>query len=57
MFEREIVRADKSPMNSRVWVYQLSCGHDVYKPGRKTRKKELECEYCRKQVESEADDV
>lgn len=25
-----IVRIDRSPMNERVWVLQLDCGHDAY---------------------------
>lgn len=28
--KRRIVRVDRSPMNERIWVLQLTCGHDVY---------------------------
>jgi hypothetical protein len=29
--ERKVVRVDKSPMNPKIKVAQLSCGHDVYR--------------------------
>lgn len=44
--EREIIRADRSPLNRRVWCYELSCGHEVWKSGRKITKKALPCEKC-----------
>lgn len=28
--ERNVVRVDKSPMNKRIKVVQLDCGHDYY---------------------------
>lgn len=29
--ERRVVRVDQSPMNPKIKVAQLSCGHDVYR--------------------------
>jgi len=29
--EHKVVRVDKSPMNPRIKVSQLECGHDVYR--------------------------
>lgn len=26
---QRVVRIDQSPMNERIWVLQLACGHDV----------------------------
>ena len=44
---REITRADRSPLNRKVWCYQLACGHDVFRPGRKKRiGSQLRCEEC-----------
>jgi hypothetical protein len=43
---RKIVRADRSPLNKKNWVYELECGHEVWQMGRKTRKSELRCDVC-----------
>lgn len=43
---RTVVRVDRSPMNRKVWCYQLDCGHDVFKEGRKLNKPEMECDKC-----------
>lgn len=42
-----IVRIDRSPMNPKVWVVQLDCGHDVYKHRKPTMRQRIECERCR----------
>ena len=26
----KIVRVDRSPMNPKIWIAQLECGHDLY---------------------------
>ncbi len=40
----KVVRKDKSPMNPKVWVLQLECGHDLYITGR--TKTQYMCNRC-----------
>lgn len=47
---RLIVRADKSPMNPKIWCYELECGHDVFLSGRKVTKKQIPCKQCEKEL-------
>lgn len=37
---KKVLRKDRSPMNPKIWVMQLECGHDVY------AKKSYVCEKC-----------
>lgn len=41
---RKVVRKDRSPMNPRVWVMQLECGHDKFCGP--PLKKSYECDRC-----------
>jgi len=44
---KKVVRADKSPMNPKVTVFQLECGHDYYKSNhRGPYPKTMICEKC-----------
>lgn len=48
---REVLRVDRSPMNGRIWVAELACGHDLYvrPPERKPRLGAFRrCEKCAK---------
>jgi hypothetical protein len=53
-YARTIVRIDRSPMNTKVWVVQLDCGHDicVYKKPRRTANggPTFQCEKCETKV-------
>jgi len=44
--KRAVLRADRSPMNSKIWCYQLECGHEVYMPGRKRSGPVMRCTKC-----------
>lgn len=46
---RPIIRKDRSPMNPKVWVYQLACGHDVFRAHGRLRKN-IDCEKCREKA-------
>jgi hypothetical protein len=45
---KTVQRVDRSPMNPKVWIVQLSCGHDRYISGRKPRRDtmHMECDKC-----------
>lgn len=47
---RNIVRIDRSPMNSRILIFQLDCGHDVARAAqqRGRRPRAMECEKCQR---------
>lgn len=45
-YERRVVRVDLSPMNPRVKVVQLSCGHDLYRGRRPRLGAVLVCDHC-----------
>lgn len=53
-YARTIVRIDRSPMNPKVWVVQLDCGHDifVYRKPRRTKNggPTFPCEKCESKV-------
>jgi len=44
--KHSIVRIDRSPMNAKVWIAELACGHDacLYRKPKATDK--LYCEKC-----------
>lgn len=44
--ERTVVRVDKSPMNPRIKIAQLSCGHDVYRNHAPRIGATIACEKC-----------
>jgi hypothetical protein len=44
--ERRVVRTDVSPMNPKIKVAQLDCGHDVYRNRRPRIGATIVCEKC-----------
>jgi hypothetical protein len=32
--KQKIKRVDRSPMNERIWIIELMCGHEIYKTQR-----------------------
>lgn len=44
--ERRVLRVDVSPMNPKVKVAQLDCGHDVYRLRRPRVGATIVCEKC-----------
>jgi formylmethanofuran dehydrogenase subunit E len=44
--ECRVVRVDKSPMNPKIKVAQLSCGHDVYRNRAPRVGATIVCERC-----------
>ena len=46
--ERKVVRVDKSPMNNKIKIAQLSCGHDVYRNRAPRIGATVVCERCSK---------
>ena len=44
--ERRVVRVDLSPMNPKIKIAQLSCGHDVYRNRRPRIGATVVCEEC-----------
>lgn len=49
--ERRVVRVDPSPMNPKIKVAQLSCGHDVYRNRRPRIGATIVCDKCAKVTE------
>lgn len=46
--ERRVVRVDLSPMNPKIKVAQLSCGHDVYRNRKPRIGATIVCDKCAK---------
>lgn len=46
--ERRVVRVDASPMNPKIKVVQLDCGHDVYRNRKPRIGATIVCDKCAK---------
>lgn len=46
--ERRVIRVDPSPMNPKIKVAQLDCGHDVYRTRKPRIGATIVCEQCGK---------
>lgn len=50
--EHRVVRVDKSPMNPKIKIAQLSCGHDVYRNRAPRVGATIVCEECSRKAAS-----